>query len=55
MTTPPQAVRTLARQPPPAGIYASKYTPELAAEICTRLAAGESLRSICRADVSMPT
>lgn len=26
------------------------YTPELAREICRRLAGGESLRSICRAD-----
>lgn len=26
----------------------SSYTPEIAAEICERLAAGESLRSICR-------
>lgn len=28
----------------------SLYTPELAAEICRRLAAGESLRAICRDD-----
>lgn len=28
----------------------SLYTPEIAAEICTRLADGETLRSICRAD-----
>lgn len=28
----------------------SIYTPELAARICERLAAGESLRSICRDD-----
>jgi hypothetical protein len=28
----------------------SKYTPELATEICRRLAEGESLRSICRDD-----
>lgn len=26
----------------------SSYTPEMAAQICERLAAGESLRSICR-------
>jgi hypothetical protein len=26
------------------------YTPELAAEICRRIAAGESLRSICRSE-----
>lgn len=31
----------------------SDYTPELAATICERLAAGESLRSICR-DETMP-
>ncbi|WP_363201534.1 hypothetical protein [Phenylobacterium sp.] len=51
----PNAVRTLAPQPHPRGIYASKYDPELAARICERLAAGESLRSICRADKAMPT
>jgi hypothetical protein len=55
MTRAPRAVRTLARQPPPPGIYASKYTPQLGALICARLAAGESLRAICRADPSMPT
>lgn len=54
-TSRPQAVRTLARQPAPPGIYASKYTAELAAMICQRVAEGESLRSICRADPSMPT
>lgn len=32
----------------------SKHTPELAAEICRRLADGESLRSICR-DEAMPS
>jgi len=31
----------------------SKYTPELAAEICERLSAGEPLRQICR-DAHMP-
>ncbi len=31
----------------------SRYTPELAAVICERLAEGETLRSICR-DVAMP-
>jgi len=31
----------------------STYTPELGAEICRRLASGESLRSICR-DEGMP-
>jgi hypothetical protein len=28
----------------------SDYTPELAREICERIAAGESLRSICKGD-----
>lgn len=28
----------------------STYTPEIAIEICTRIAAGESLRSICKSD-----
>ena len=32
----------------------SDYTPEIAAEICHRLAQGNSLRSICRAD-DMPS
>lgn len=49
------AVRTLAPQPPPPGIYASKYTPQLGAVICARMMAGESLRAICRADPAMPT
>src|SRR4051794_13715827 len=31
----------------------SVYTPELAAEICERLACGESLRAICRGE-TMP-
>jgi hypothetical protein len=30
-----------------------RYSPEIAAEICERLAAGESLRAICR-DLHMP-
>jgi len=47
--------RTLARQAAPPGLYASTYSVEAGAAICRRLAAGESLRSICRADVSMPT
>jgi len=47
--------RTLAPQAPPAGLYASTYDPTLGAAICRRLAAGESLRSICRLDPSMPT
>lgn len=51
----PRAIRTLAPQPPPAGLYASSYDPEVAAGICRRLAAGESLRAICRTDPSMPT
>jgi hypothetical protein len=46
--------RTLAPQSAP-GLYVSTYTPELGAAICRRVAAGESLRSICRADPSMPT
>jgi hypothetical protein len=33
--------------------YGNPYTPELAAEICLRLAKGETLRSICR-DAHMP-
>lgn len=32
----------------------SKFTPKLAADICARLATGESLRSICR-DEGMPS
>ena len=31
----------------------SRYTPELAAKICARLAEGETLRSVCR-DKAMP-
>jgi hypothetical protein len=46
--------RTLAPQRAP-GIYASTYTPELGAAICRRVAAGESLRTICRSDPAMPT
>jgi hypothetical protein len=51
----PRATRTLRKQAPPAGIYESRYSPELAAHICARLAAGQSLRSICRHDPAMPT
>lgn len=51
----PRARRTLAPQPPPPEIYASGYCLELGAQICRRLAAGESLRAICRADPTMPT
>lgn len=51
----PIARRTLAPQPPPPGLYASSYTPERGAAICRRIAAGESLRAICRADPAMPT
>lgn len=36
------------------GKYAPKYTPELADEICERLAEGEPLRAICR-DMHMPS
>lgn len=50
-----RAVRTLAPQPAPPGIYASRYSLALAAHICGRLAAGESLRGICREDATMPT
>lgn len=46
--------RTLAPQKAP-GLYRSIYDPELGAAICRRLASGESLRAICRADVAMPT
>jgi hypothetical protein len=53
--TPPTAVRTLAPQPPPPAIYAAKYRPWLGALICARMAAGESLRAICRSDPAMPT
>src|SRR5579859_300170 len=56
MASPPRFTsrRTLAPQSAP-GLYHSTYTPQLGAAICRRLAAGESLRSICRADPSMPT
>lgn len=54
-TSRPRAVRTLAPQSAPADIYASSYDPEVAGRICARLAAGESLRAICRTDPSMPT
>src|SRR3954466_6928406 len=46
--------RTLAPQRAP-GIYRSTYDPLLGAAICRRIAAGESIRSICRDDPSMPT
>ena len=32
----------------------SKYTPEVAAEICERLSNGETLRAICRSDAKFP-
>lgn len=51
----PQAARTLAPQGKPPGIYASKFDWEVAARIAERVAAGESLRSLCRADPTMPT
>lgn len=47
--------RTLAPQGAPAGLYASTYSVERGAAICQRVAAGESLRAICRADAAMPT
>jgi hypothetical protein len=47
--------RTLAPQPTPPGLYRSTYDPELGAAICRRVAAGESLRGICRLDAAMPT
>lgn len=47
--------RTLAPQAQPPGLYHSTYDPERGAAICRRIAAGESLRSICRADLAMPT
>jgi len=47
--------RTLAPQPAPRGLYRSTYDPEVAAAICRRVAGGESLRSICRLDPSMPS
>lgn len=50
-----RAVRTLRPQGAPPGIYASKFEWGLAVFICQRLAAGESLRSICRGDPAMPT
>lgn len=52
---PPQAARTLKAQGTPPGIYASKFDWALAARIAERIAAGESLRSMCRADPAMPT
>jgi hypothetical protein len=47
--------RTLKRQAAPPGLYASTYDPLVGAAICRRLAGGESLRAICRADAAMPT
>ena len=47
--------RTLEPQGPPPGLYASTYDVEIGAAICRRIAAGESLRSICRTDAAMPT
>jgi hypothetical protein len=47
--------RTLAPQPAPAGLFESTYDIEVGAAICRRIAAGESLRSICRTDAAMPT
>jgi len=57
MAAPPRFIpkRTLSPQPAPAGLDRSTYDPEGGVAICRRLAGGESLRSICRADASMPT
>ena len=44
---------TLVKQAPKKIGRPSKYTPELAAEICERLSNGEPLRQICR-DAHMP-
>src|SRR5689334_2049565 len=58
MSAKPQArfksKRTLKPQRAP-GLYESTYDPQVGAAICRRVAGGESLRSICRADASMPT
>ena len=56
MPSPPRFTsrRTLAPQEPP-GLYVSTYDVRLGAAICRRLAAGESLRAICRHDPEMPT
>ena len=56
MPPPPRfiAKRTLKPQQAP-GLYVPSYTPERGAAICRRLAAGESLRAICREDPAMPT
>lgn len=56
MPSPPRFTsrRTLAPQQAP-GLYVSTYDVRLGAAICRRLAAGESLRAICRHDPTMPT
>ncbi len=45
--------KTIKRKRRGKGGRQTKYTPALAQEICLRMAAGESLRSICR-DAHMP-
>ena len=49
----PTTVATKQQKPPKKIGRPSKYTPELAAEICERLSDGEPLRQICR-DEHMP-
>ena len=50
----PTTIATKQQKPPPKKMgRPSKYTPELAAEICERLSDGEPLRQICR-DNHMP-
>ena len=45
----PQSPKPIGLQPKKTG-RPSKYTPEIAAEICERLSNGEPLRAICRDD-----
>ena len=49
----PTTIATKQQKPPKKMGRPSKYTPELAAEICERLSDGEPLRQICR-DEHMP-
>jgi hypothetical protein len=49
----PTTIATKQHKPPKKMGRPSKYTPELAAEICERLSDGEPLRQICR-DEHMP-
>lgn len=46
----PKAKGVAAQQAPKKTGRPSKYTPDLAAEMCERLGIGETLRSICRDD-----